>query len=277
MASTNLEIIQYDPMAPKKKRKPANSMPSAAQAPAPPALPPSIHLPAQNPLVEIQNTVGSQSTPTAAPEPPVAVQTSITAVPVPPHPVENPGNNSAVPPVEVPATSLQPPPNNSHEPSPTLEDEHLDHEDENENENDWEDEEDEADAEDRIPAGKPGVSTWRERNPGRHVIPLRTQRKKQTAETRATAKLKRAATMKKAQDLQADIDAINLARNKMAEEIAVKHNVKVDFVLRRLMAQSSFRAVRKVNLFNAKVHRICKKARSGKWILFIGVQILTVS
>ncbi|KAJ7809446.1 hypothetical protein B0H13DRAFT_1668142, partial [Mycena leptocephala] len=95
------------------------------------------------------------------------------------------------------------------------------------------------------------------------MLPLRTQRKKQTAETRATAKLKRAATMKKAQDLQADIDAINLARNKMAEEIAVKHNVKVDFVLRRLMAQSSFRAVRKVNLFNAKVHRICKKARSA--------------
>ncbi|KAJ7174439.1 hypothetical protein C8R46DRAFT_1214645 [Mycena filopes] len=138
-------------------------------------------------------------------------------------------------------------------------------------EDDWEDQEDDDDDDDEeeeddgIPVDQPGVSTWHQRNPGKPVIPLRTGRKKQTAETRATAKLKRAVNKQKSLDFQADIDAINDARNKLAREVAEKHGVKVDLVLRRLMAKSSFKATRKVNLFNAKVHHLCKKAkRMGK-------------
>ncbi|KAJ7145972.1 hypothetical protein C8R44DRAFT_723833 [Mycena epipterygia] len=121
----------------------------------------------------------------------------------------------------------------------------------------WQDQDDD----DGIPAHKPGVSTWCQRNPDRPVIPLRTGRKKQSTETRATAKMKRAVAKKERQDLQADIDGINEARNKMAEEVAAKHHVKVDLVLRRLMAKSSFKAMRKVNMFNAKVHHLSKWLR----------------
>ncbi|KAJ7468533.1 hypothetical protein FB451DRAFT_1400909 [Mycena latifolia] len=103
-----------------------------------------------------------------------------------------------------------------------------------------------------IPAGQPGMSTWHQQNPDRPVIPLRAGRKKETAETRATTAMKCAAKAKNNQDLQANIDAINEARNKMAEEIAEKHSVKVDLVLWHLMAKNSFKVLRKVNLFNAK-------------------------
>ncbi|KAJ7017127.1 hypothetical protein C8F04DRAFT_1279915 [Mycena alexandri] len=137
--------------------------------------------------------------------------------------------------------------------------------DDDEEEDGWqdadEDDDDDEDEDDDIPLDKPGVSSWRKRNPDLPVIPLRRGRKKQTAETRATAALKRAANKRKSLNFQADIDAINEARNKLAAEVAEKHGVKVDVVLRRLMAKSSFKATRKVNLFNAKVHYLCKKAK----------------
>ncbi|KAJ7727402.1 hypothetical protein B0H16DRAFT_1331580, partial [Mycena metata] len=119
-----------------------------------------------------------------------------------------------------------------------------------------------------FPPPTPSPLRWRKRNPDTPVIPLRTGRKKQSAETRATAKLKRAANKQKSLDFQANIDAINEARNKLAMEVAEKHGVKVDVVLRQLMSKSSFKATRKVNLFNAKIHFLCKKAKQSK--LFLG-------
>jgi formate-dependent nitrite reductase cytochrome c552 subunit len=67
----------------------------------------------------------------------------------------------------------------------------------------------------------------------------------------------------KSKNLLVNIDSINAARNKLAEETAAKHGVKVELVLHRLMALSSSQHERKVNLFNAKTHNACKKARQG--------------
>jgi uncharacterized protein YdbL (DUF1318 family) len=44
--------------------------------------------------------------------------------------------------------------------------------------------------------------------------------------------MKQAETKKLVQDLQDDINQINIARNKDAAEVAAKHNLKVDLVLR---------------------------------------------
>ncbi|KAJ7794383.1 hypothetical protein B0H14DRAFT_3557412 [Mycena olivaceomarginata] len=72
--------------------------------------------------------------------------------------------------------------------------------------------------------------------------------------------MKRAVNKEKSKNLQFDIDSINAARNKLAEETAAKHGVKVELVLRRLMALGSSQRERKANLFNAKMHDACKKA-----------------
>ncbi|KAJ7614316.1 hypothetical protein B0H17DRAFT_1152979 [Mycena rosella] len=128
--------------------------------------------------------------------------------------------------------------------------------DERDDEQDWED----SDVEDGIPKSKPGISTWHEHNPDRPVIPLQ-KRRKQNADTRATAKKRHEANKKVDMSFQEDIDWINTERNKMAEEVAEKHKVKVDVVLHHLMAKSSFKASRKVNLFNAKVHHLAKHVR----------------
>ncbi|KAJ7921318.1 hypothetical protein B0H13DRAFT_2318442 [Mycena leptocephala] len=83
-----------------------------------------------------------------------------------------------------------------------------------------------------VPAGQAGVSTWRERNTTQRPIPLRTNRPKQDAESRATAKLKRKANKEKAAKLTAAIDDIVDVRNTMAAEVAKEHGVTVEVILR---------------------------------------------
>ncbi|KAJ7857368.1 hypothetical protein B0H13DRAFT_2356992 [Mycena leptocephala] len=112
-----------------------------------------------------------------------------------------------------------------------------------------------------VPAGQVGVSTWRERNTTQRPIPLRTNRPKQDAESRATAKLKREANKEKAAKLTAAIDDIVDVRNTMAAEVAKEHGVTVEVILRRLMSMGSKKATRKVNLFNAKVHHLCARQK----------------
>ncbi|KAJ7687036.1 hypothetical protein B0H17DRAFT_1136542 [Mycena rosella] len=107
-----------------------------------------------------------------------------------------------------------------------------------------------------IPKLKPGVTTWWERNSDRPMIPLRSGCRKQDADTRATA-----ATKKVDMAFQDNINWINPEHNKLVDEVAKKHNVKVDVVLRRLMPKSSFKASRTVNVFNAKVHHLAKRLK----------------
>ncbi|KAJ7182553.1 hypothetical protein C8R43DRAFT_1116190 [Mycena crocata] len=130
--------------------------------------------------------------------------------------------------------------------------------DKDDKEDDWED----VDEDGSSPSERPGVSTWCQRNPDKPVIPLRRGRKKPDTEMCATAKLRWSNNQEARKLLQVDIDEINAVRNKMAEEVVEKHHVKVDLVLQRLMALSSFKPKRAVNLFNAKVHHLSKRRKS---------------
>jgi hypothetical protein len=71
----------------------------------------------------------------------------------------------------------------------------------------------------------------------------------------------------KPKNLLVDIDSINAARNKLAEETAAKHGVKVELVLRHLMALSSSQHERKVNLFNAKTQ--CLQEGSSRLVVLL--------
>ncbi|KAJ7043621.1 hypothetical protein C8F04DRAFT_1175398 [Mycena alexandri] len=254
----DLEISFYDPLAasfkkPKRKKAPsrraladANATPTDASAVDTTATP----LPDENRAPNV-DSVPPVSTPIAAP------------APVLHSPNENdtaaltPNDNQTALASSTAATSTAP----VSTPAITSAGNDDGWEDQDSDDEDEEDEEDDEDDEEGVSRGEVGASSWAKRNPDKPMIPLRTGRKKQSTETRATAKLKRAANKKKSLDFQADIDNINEARNKLAVEVAEKHGVKVDVVLRRLMAKSSFKASRKVNLFNAKVHHLCKKAR----------------
>ncbi|KAJ7027066.1 hypothetical protein C8F04DRAFT_1267357 [Mycena alexandri] len=113
---------------------------------------------------------------------------------------------------------------------------------------------------DGVPPGQAGVESWHGRNPDRPAIPLRNHRPKQNVETLETARLKREANKQTAAKLTDAIQNIVDVRNKMAEEVAEAHNVKVELVLRRLMSLGSMKASRKISLFNAKVHHLSHPA-----------------
>ncbi|KAJ7633511.1 hypothetical protein B0H17DRAFT_1217520 [Mycena rosella] len=131
-------------------------------------------------------------------------------------------------------------------------------EDDDDDNQNWEDKDD------GLPRSRPGVSTWQDRNPDKPVIHLRTGHQKPLPETRMSKRLKRTKKKEKELNLQANIDLIHKAHNKMAKEIVEKHKVKIDLVLCRLMCRSSFKATRKVNLFNAKVHHLAKRLKDGE-------------
>ncbi|KAJ7028592.1 hypothetical protein C8F04DRAFT_1290550 [Mycena alexandri] len=114
---------------------------------------------------------------------------------------------------------------------------------------------------DGVPPEQAGVKSWHGRNPDRPAIPLRNHRPKQNVETLETARLKRAANKQTAAKLTDAIQNIIDVRNKMAEEVAEAHNVKVELVLRRLLSLGSMKASRKISLFNAKVHHLCKRQK----------------
>ncbi|KAJ7720632.1 hypothetical protein B0H16DRAFT_1474324 [Mycena metata] len=113
---------------------------------------------------------------------------------------------------------------------------------------------------DGVPPGQAGVKSWRDRNPGRLAIPLQNHRPQQNAETLETAQLKRDTNKQTAAKLT-DTQNIIDVRNKMAEEVAKAHKVKVEVVLRRLMSLGSMKALRKISLFNAKVQHLCKRQK----------------
>ncbi|KAJ7732876.1 hypothetical protein B0H16DRAFT_1732607 [Mycena metata] len=115
--------------------------------------------------------------------------------------------------------------------------------------------------EEGVPPAQPGIRGWPERNPDRPVIPLRTGRSKQNAETLVTAKMKRDAKRDHTEKLTAAIENIIKVRNEMAEQVAEAHGVKPELVLQRLMSLGSRRASRKITLFNAKVHSLCKRQK----------------
>ncbi|KAJ7779943.1 hypothetical protein B0H16DRAFT_1711174 [Mycena metata] len=118
--------------------------------------------------------------------------------------------------------------------------------------------------EEGVPPAQPGIRGWRERNPDRPVIPLHTARSKQNAETLATAKMKRDTKREHTEKLTPAIENIIKVRNEMAEEVAEAHGVKPELILRRLMSLGSRRALRKISLFNAKVHSLCKRQKIGE-------------
>ncbi|KAJ7893903.1 hypothetical protein B0H14DRAFT_3427203 [Mycena olivaceomarginata] len=249
----SLQFIPYDPTGTKKAKKtPAVvqplSMPTVASSlPQTTVLPPATNSTADNSVQSNLDLSPSEPPPTT-----VAQVSSGTEVP------SSEGNSVSGPPVvEDPAPRSEERIEGDGPPSSAPGGELPSGVAPDDNDDDWVDDDDQS----SIPAGKPGISTWCERNPQRRVIPLRKGRKKQTAETRATAKMKRAVNKEKLKNLQLDIDSINAARNKLAEETAAKHGVKVELVLRRLMALGSYQHERKSNLFNAKTHDACKKAR----------------
>ncbi|KAJ7035245.1 hypothetical protein C8F04DRAFT_1182412 [Mycena alexandri] len=105
---------------------------------------------------------------------------------------------------------------------------------------------------DGVPSGQAGVESWHGCNPDHPAIPLRNHRPKQNVETLETARLKREANKQTAAKLTDAIQNI---------EVAEAHNVKVELVLRRLMSLGSMKASRKISLFNAKVHHLCKRQK----------------
>jgi hypothetical protein len=252
----SLQFIPYDPAGTKKpKKKPAIAQPlstpatAASSLPQTTASPPATNSTANNP---VQHNLGLSPS-----EPPPTTVAQVASDPEVPSSEGNPVSGPPV--VEDPAPSSEERVEGDAPASSAPGGELPSGAAPDDNDDDWVDDDDQS----SVPAGKPGVSSWRERNPQRRVIPLRKGRKKQTAETRATAKMKRAVNKEKSKNLQADIDSINAACNKLAEETAAKHGVKVELVLRRLMALGSSQRERKANLFNAKTHDACKKARQG--------------
>ncbi|KAJ7861554.1 hypothetical protein B0H14DRAFT_2575918 [Mycena olivaceomarginata] len=252
----SLQFIPYDPTGTKKAKKNPTvvqplSMPTVASSlPQTPVLPPATNSTANN---LVQSNLGlSPSEP-----PPTTVAQVSSGMEVP----SSEGNPVSGPPVvEDPAPSSEEHIEGDGPPSSAPGGELPSGAAPDDNDDDWVDDDDQS----YVPSGKPGISTWCKQNPQRHVIPLRKGRKKQTTETRATAKMKRAVNKEKSKNLQVDINSINAARNKLAEETAAKHGVKVELVLCRFMALSSYQHERKVNLFNAKMHDACKKARQAR-------------
>ncbi|KAJ7786849.1 hypothetical protein B0H14DRAFT_3893460 [Mycena olivaceomarginata] len=250
----SLQFIPYDPAGTKNpQKKPAIAQPlstpatAASSLPQTTASPPATKSTANNP---VQHNLGLSPS-----EPPPTTVAQVASDPEVPSSEGNPVSGPPV--VEDPAPSSEEHVEGDAPASSAPGGELPSGAAPDDNDDDWVDDDDQS----SVPAGKPGISTWRERNPQRRVIPLRKGRKKQTAETRATAKMKRAVNKEKSKNLQVDIDSINAARNKLAEETAAKHGVKVELVLRRFMALGSSQRERKANLFNAKTHDACKKAR----------------
>jgi hypothetical protein len=121
---------------------------------------------------------------------------------------------------------------------------------------------DDDDSDDGLPCSKPGVSTWRDRNPDKPSLPLRTSRNKQSTEALASAAMKRKLNKETEKGLK-DLDEWVDERLARATKIAEKHNIATDHVLNRMMGMSSFKPTRKANTFNAMVHHLMKRERAG--------------
>ncbi|KAJ6502985.1 hypothetical protein DFH09DRAFT_838543, partial [Mycena vulgaris] len=109
--------------------------------------------------------------------------------------------------------------------------------------------------------------THRSRNPRSTVIPLRKNRQCASgkgANARATARKRRGNTESKMQALAADFDALDTEREQRAEELAVKHGMKLKEVRRRMLAASGFKTKRKVSLYNAKISKIMTDLNEGE-------------
>jgi hypothetical protein len=114
-----------------------------------------------------------------------------------------------------------------------------------------------------------GVVSWAKRNPGKHTIPLRVQRKRvmgpeqcRTSKDRAKNKKSRKAA------LYAEIAALNNERNEMLPALAKKHGFKVKLVQQRMAAASTYKKGCKVSMYRAKLHYLSKLLNKGWYFVF---------
>ncbi|KAJ7718382.1 hypothetical protein B0H14DRAFT_3630573 [Mycena olivaceomarginata] len=244
----SLQFIPYDPAGTKKsKKKPAITQPlstpatAASSLPQTTASPPATNSTANN---LVQHNLGLSPS-----EPPPTTVAQVASDPEVPSSEGNPVSGPPV--VEDPAPSSEERVEGDAPASSAPGGELPSGAAPDDNDDNWVDDNDQS----SVPAGKPGISTWRERNPQCRVIPLRKGRKKQTAETRATAKMKRAVNKEKSKNLQVDIDSINAARNKLAEETAAKHGVKVPRQLSARLAKNLTKDQKQVLLAQLNTYR----------------------
>jgi hypothetical protein len=111
-----------------------------------------------------------------------------------------------------------------------------------------------------------GVTTWAQRNPGKHVVPGRVRPKcvigperRHTLNDRAKNKKSRKAA------LYAEIAELNNERNTKLPALAKKHGFKVKLVKQRMAAVSTLGKQRMVSLYRAKLHYLSKQLNEGRY------------
>ncbi|KAJ7116170.1 hypothetical protein C8R43DRAFT_1138035 [Mycena crocata] len=122
----------------------------------------------------------------------------------------------------------------------------------------WEDEDEDEDEEEQLPQAKGlGNTSHRSRDPSRPVIPVRKHRAAAPGKNvRATATKRREQHSKRTRGLNEDLKIWAGERHERAQELSVKHDIKLKEVLRRMINPSTFKAQRAPSLYNAKISRI---------------------
>jgi hypothetical protein len=117
-----------------------------------------------------------------------------------------------------------------------------------------------------------GVSTWLERNPGKHAIPPHDRPKRvigpeqrRTLYDRAKSKKNRRAA------LYAEIAALNKKRNKKLPVLAKKDGFKLKLVQQQMAAATTFKQERKVSMYRVKLHYLSKVLNKGRYPATVGV------
>ncbi|KAJ6457332.1 hypothetical protein C8R45DRAFT_943285 [Mycena sanguinolenta] len=110
-----------------------------------------------------------------------------------------------------------------------------------------------------------GTTTHRSRNCMRPSIPVRKHRRVVAGpNVRATADKRRKESRKRLEALAADLDEWEEEHEERIHLLAEKHGMKAKEVRRRMLASTSYKATRKVSLYNAKISRIMALMNEGR-------------
>ncbi|KAG6875344.1 hypothetical protein C0992_004216 [Termitomyces sp. T32_za158] len=107
-------------------------------------------------------------------------------------------------------------------------------------------------------------STHASRNPGKPVIPARPNHVKKSAAEKATAEVRRTQKRERNAALQHDIDMFLKDKEKLADGLASKYNLKIKKVRLMLSAALHSKQHRRVNTWNALVAHRGKELNEGR-------------
>jgi hypothetical protein len=110
------------------------------------------------------------------------------------------------------------------------------------------------------------ASTHRSRNPLAPLIRARPKAKRvQGPNTRATERKRRESKAQRGRVLAHDLWKAHEDRDKLAEELAETHGMKVKEVKRRLNSGTAFKQKRKTSSYNATVALVMEELNEGKF------------